>query len=107
MTSTPRRPEHVQIIELYDYFAQRSGNGCATIDSTRITFDKPNMETAIEQQGVPDTDVGKALELLVQQGMLKEKLKPHLLAARDYAGKETVYSFTHRAAALYHGMQND
>jgi hypothetical protein len=105
---TTTRPDHVQLVELYGSLTLIAGRDRSTIDSTQIAFDDITMTMALEQQGVAAADVPEALEKLIGWGMIQKRMPPVSEQPLDImAGEKPIYSFTHKAAALYHGMQLD
>jgi hypothetical protein len=105
------RPGYVQIMDLYAYLAEQSPDGSSpffsSIDSTCFYFDDLSMAVALHSQGVSDADLPEALEKLIESGMIKRRTVPTLTYVPGNSNQKTVYSITHKAAAIYHGMKQD
>ena len=109
MSPSTMRPDHVQVFQLYKELAGKSGTGRPTIDSTQITFDLLTLEFTLKKQGIPKEDIPAALESLVSQGMMRavDRSKEFPYEPGNLVPGHIQYAFTHKAAALYHSMQQD
>ena len=97
-----RRPENVQIFELYKDLSQSKRISCLEgIDASNGLFDTQDVDRAIIRQGIAELDIPETKELIEKWGYLSPVYGDPWECVVD------CYEVTHKGLAFYHGMLAD